>query len=292
MLKIDLLPRHFAVARTNKMVLTAMIILLVLVLGGWMAVIGGVKSSITRVEKETEEIAPTAKEARDTQAEADAKQSELQPITDKVEFVAKADESGGQFWDRFHAVNEYIYNKAQITNFSVTTAGQVNFTATVGDTTECARFVLNLIRCPAISNVAVSGLPAGVSIEGAGGASMSFSPMGGGMGMGGPGMDPGMDPGMMAPGMEPGMDDPGMMGGGPQPSAGSSAAGEIVLSVTASLMEAVEEPTPPGMGGGGGAMGMGAMGGMGMDPGMGPGMDPSMDPGMAPPAGEEGPPPA
>ncbi len=77
--------------------------------------------------------------------------------------MTDADECGGHYWDRFHAINEYIYERAQITSFSITGGSAVNFNAVVGDTTECARFVLNLIRCPLLTDVSFSGLPAGAA---------------------------------------------------------------------------------------------------------------------------------
>ncbi len=275
MLKIDLLPRHFAVARANKFMLTVMIVLLIVTLVGWMGIIGGVKLKIAAADAVFNEVHPTAEKTRAAEAETASKQADLKPIEDKVNFVADADKCGGQYWDSFHAINEYIYDKAQITSFSITGGSAVNFNAIVGDTTDCARFVLNLIRCPLLTNVSFSGLPAGAPVEGAGGATSSFS-AGGGAG------EMGMDPGMMGePGMDMGM---GMGMGGGSPGGQVNANGDIVLAVSATLVEPLSEPLPPGAAvAGGGGMGMGM--GMGMEgPGMGPGMEgPGMqDPGMAP----------
>ncbi|MBD3293426.1 MAG: hypothetical protein GF393_10915, partial [Armatimonadia bacterium] len=214
----------------------------------------------------------TANKVRDLESETSAKQGQLDPIQAKIDFIEDANTSGEQYWDRFHAINEYIPEFAQMTRFSITAPGSVNFTVIVGDTTEAARFVLNIVHCPALSNVSVSGLPAGMSIEGAGGATGGggFQPMGGpemGMDMG---MEPGMEPGMEA------MGPMGGMGGGAAPQA--SASGDITLDVSAALTESVGEPVPSGgaAAGGGGAPGMAGMGG----PGMGaPGMEPGMEPG-------------
>jgi len=262
--------------------LTVMIVLLIVTLVGWMAIVGGVKSKIAVANAEFNEVKPTADKVRKLEDETASKQSDLQPITDKVNFVADADECGGQYWDRLHAINDYIYEKAQITSFSITDENVVNFNAIVGDTTDCARFVLNLIRCPLLTNVSFSGLPAGASVEGAGGAVSSFNAGGAG--------DMGMEPGMMME--EPGMEMGGMGGG----SAGGAvtAEGDIVLAVSATLVDSVSEPLPPGAAvAGGGGMGMG-MGEMGMEgPGMGgPGMEgevmePAMDAGTAGAGGDE-----
>lgn len=277
MLKIDLLPRHFAIARTNKIVIALFIILLIAVMAGWGFAYMMVRGQISATQAKLDEVEPIAKKTEQTEQEIAQKQGELAPIAAKVDFVAEADQSGAQYWDRFHDIVAWIPAFAQITQFSITNPANVNFDAIVGDTTEAARFVLNIIQCPALSNVSISGLPAGVSIEGVGGAA-GFTPMGGAMG---PGMEPGMEAGM-EPGMEAGMPGgPGMapMGGGAQP----TASGEIHLSITATLTEPVSEPVP----GGGGAAAGGMPGGM---PGM-PGMEPGMEPGMpgpegAPPGGE------
>lgn len=267
MLKIDLLPRHFAIARTNKIVMALFIVLLLVVMAGWGFAYMMVRGQIAKTNEELEAIEPKAQETESTKAETAQKQAELAPIAAKVDFVAEADKSGAQYWDRFHAIAAWIPSFVQITQFSITNPANVNFDAIVGDTTEAARFVLNIIQCPALSNISISGLPAGVSIEGVGGGA-GFTPMGGGM----PGAEPGMEAGMMEPGMAP-------MGGGQL-----TAAGEIRLSIAATLTEPVSEPVPAGGAPAGGAPGM-----PGMEPGMAPGMEPGMEgaPPGEPPAGAE-----
>jgi hypothetical protein len=269
-LRIDLLPRQIAIARTNKLLIALIIALLLIELGVLGAMLMGVKGQIATTSAELERVSAIADEVTKLEGEVAQKEGELAPIQAKVDFVDEANESGEQYWDRFHAINEYIYENAQMTRFSITGGSSVNFTVTVGDTTDAARFLLNIVHCPALSNVSVSGLPPGVSIEGAGGAMAGgFQPMAS--------MEPGMEPGI-DPGMEPGMD-PGMAMGGPTPQA--SATGDITLDVTATLTEPIEVPVP--------GAGAAAAGGMpGMDPGM---MDPAMmdpammDPAMAPEAG-------
>ncbi|HCA48174.1 MAG TPA: hypothetical protein DEP45_12730 [Armatimonadetes bacterium] len=263
MLRIDLLPRQIAIARTNKLLIALIIALLLVELGVLGAMLMGVKGRIATTSAELERVTKIADEVTKLEGEVTQKEGELAPIQAKVDFVDEADRSGEQYWDRFHEINEYIYENAQMTRFSITGTSSVNFTVVVGDTTDAARFVLNIVHCPALSNVSVSGLPPGVSIEGAGGAmGGGFQPMAG--------MEPGMEPGI-DPGMEPGMG-AGMGGATPQ----ASATGEITLDITATLTEPVSVPAPGGGGAAAGAPGM---------PGMEPGMDPAMmDPGMAPEA--------
>ena len=146
--------------------------------------------------------------------------------------------------------------------------------------------------------MSISGLPAGVAIEGAGGAMGAFSPMGAPMGMEPGMMDPammGMDPMMMgAPGM--GME-PGMAGG-----AGATAGtrpptkletrmvpathtvegfewvmGQPTVRIRSTFSVDDDKITIP-TGGGGGALGGDVFGGMPGEPGMMGGMPP--EPGM------------
>ena len=106
--------------------------------------------------------------AIDTQTQA--KQAELQPIADKVNFINAADKSGAEFWDRFNKINRWLA-KVQVHTFTITPPDTVTFTCTVGDTAECARFVLNLLYCPYIQKpIQVSGLPKGLEVKGVNGA--------------------------------------------------------------------------------------------------------------------------
>jgi len=167
LLKIDLLPRHFAVARTNKLWIAIMMVGLIVVTLGWGGQVMATVKNIEKTKTEFEQVKKTADEVRDRESKTQQKRAELQPIADKVDFVEKADTSGEQFWDRFHAINRYIYNRAQISRFAITPPSTVAFDATVANTTECARFVLNLMRCPHLGSISIAGLPAGVPIEGA-----------------------------------------------------------------------------------------------------------------------------
>jgi len=117
----------------------------------------------------------------------------------------------------------------------ITTVSIQGYTDSVEDV---ARYLQNLLRCPKIADVQISGIP---GYGTAGGATPGMGGMGpmGGM----PGMMGGM-PGMMGgmPGMMGGM--PGMM---PPASSGmsSQAGGPISISVVCYLMEPLTPPSPP-----------------------------------------------
>ncbi len=289
MLKIDLLPRQFAIARTNKKWIGIFAVLLAVVVLGFFIWFGGIGSQIEKVQADVDEVKPIADEVRALRSEKQSKEADLQPIKDKLQFIAQADRSVSVYWDRFHAINKYIWDRAQVSAFTITPPDTVQFTVTIHGTQEAGRFVLNLLRCPALTNISISGLPAGKSVEGEGGVT---GPSRGGFGAPGmpgrPGGPPRMPerpggpagPGPMVPGpmAPPG----GPFGLGAQPGVTTETAEvgspeeEIIFQVTATLTEPINAPQLPGTAVAGG-MGMPGMGPPGMGP---PGMGP---PGMGPP---------
>lgn len=303
MLRIDLLPSHFAAARAAKMWLVIMVILLLLTTLGCFGFLMLKKQELARVTRERDEAKRKADEVRRLEQQAQEKENLAAPIDAKVTFIEDADGCGEQWWDAFEKVNRYIYARARVTAFRIQAPNAVHFEVELPDTTSCGRFVLNLIRCPDITNIRIGGAPppgpgVGPNVRASAGGMGGMpgmpgggEPMMGGMagmpGPGGMGMGGGPMPGMGAPG---GM--PGMAGGGP--SAPSSAAGGVIrLSVDASLVKQLSTPVPGGgaaaAAAGGGMPGM--AGGMPMMGGGMPGMGGSMPgpggagPGAGPPAG-------
>ena len=276
MLKIDLLPRHFAIARTNKRILAIGVILLVVVGVGFGLKHKAIRGEIAKTEQAIAEVKPTADEVRGLEAETSEKQGWLDPIKAKIDFVEKADKTGEEYFDRFHSINEYIWDEAQMSNFAFSGGSSVEFAVMVQGTAGVGRFLLNLLRCPDLNNITYSGVPGGRSIAATGTGAVTT---GGISGMPGPGM---MGPGGMPP--RPGMPGPGMMGPGGMPGAAATlqAAGvepgspnePSSLQISATLTEPMTTPIPPGGGmaavGAAGAGMMGAMGGPGGMP-IGPG---------------------
>lgn len=268
MLKVDLLPAHYAIARRNRKTIFLSIPLLVGVAVLWLLVMVKMNNDITKTTAELEETTRQADGVRKLQDETKAKQAELTPIQDKVKFVQAADVSGLPFFDRFDKINQYIYDKSVVRNFSITPPGAVTFSVELANTEDAGRFILNLIRCPFITGISISGSPGvGGTIAGEGGAAAPAA-------AGGPAGEPGM------PGMSPdaGGPAPGAPAGG-APAAGT-VAGPIQLSVTATLVEPITIPTPPSGAPAAGPEGAGGPGGPGGPP-SGPG---------GPPSGPGGPP--
>lgn len=242
MLRIDLLPPSIARGRRNVQLAIlggAAVLVAVVVMFLWL---NQVKANVASVEEELAEVKTKADKVRDLQSEAESKQADLDPIQAKIDFVNDAEESGDQFFDRFYKINEYIYARAQVTEFSISPPDSVSFTAHLSGTTEAGRFVLNLIRSPHLSGIQISGMPGGPSIEPTGSqlqmgerqditfqvqatltdpVSVPAPPSAGGEGgqgrggMGGMGMEGPGGPGMMPPGEGPGGPPGGAPGGAP-----------------------------------------------------------------------------
>ena len=160
MLKIDLLPRDFAIARFNKKLAVGAVILLIAAVGFWLLRFNNLNTTIATTEEKLAAAHEIAEQVRALDNEISQKQSELDPIQAKVDFVTDADNSGGQFFDRFHAINKYIMAGARMSEFSVS-GSSVEFTVTVRGTLGVARFLLNLLGCPDITNISYSGIPGG-----------------------------------------------------------------------------------------------------------------------------------
>ncbi len=242
MLKIDLLPRHFAIARLNKKLIVVVVIALIAVAGFWLFRVNTLKATIAETQAKLDEVKVIADKVRGLEQEASQKESELAPIQEKVDFVAAADESGGQFWDRFHAINKYISNEAQMSDITISDSA-VEFNVTIRGTLGVARFLLNLLRCPDISDITYSGISSGAGVIA---AETGVTPSPGMMGdemmmdemmMEGEMMPPEM--GAPMPSMQPTTTVVGAEPGSPQ---------EIIpLRISATLIEPTSVPVPPGM---------------------------------------------
>jgi Flp pilus assembly protein TadG len=252
-LRIDLLPKSFALARFNKLLLVVLIVVLGVCAGGWMMYATKVQAQIDDVAASITKVQPDATAYDSTMAEISAKQADAAPIAAKVKFVDDANRSGLLYWDQYEKVRRYIYPRARLLDFSITAPNQCHFSVTVRGTTEYARFLIDLLRCPYLTITSFTPLSGGRSVPSAGepeagqwptahgktstaglpqkpagaaGGVPGMGPVGpgaGGMpGMGGPGGMPGGAPGGMpgmggpggAPGGMPGMGGPGGMPGG------------------------------------------------------------------------------
>ena len=161
MLKIDLLPKRFAVARRNLRLVVLVAVLLVASGAIWLFRATAINAEKMEYQRKTAELQPTLHEIATLTAETQAKQGELAPIKAKVDFAKAADNTGPAFWRAFHAVNQYVWSEGQVSSFAITPPGSVSFTVQVRGTMGAARFLLNLLRCPALTNINMNGPGAG-----------------------------------------------------------------------------------------------------------------------------------
>ena len=177
-MKIDLLPNWVRHAITNKKLL-AVLVLLLLVWGlGVASLLLKTGKELSVAQDELDNATRRADEMRKIEGEAQAISGRLKPISDKVDFIAQADESGYAYWDRFYEIAEYIYGGAELHFFGIMArpagglvgdgtpealynlAGPAGvdcaFAVTVKNTNEAARFILNMIRCPELSDIRIS----------------------------------------------------------------------------------------------------------------------------------------
>lgn len=297
MLRIDLLPNRVRHAITNKRLLAVLVLLLLVAGVGFASLLLKVERELSVVQEDLEDATRRADEVREIESEAQAISGRLKPIADKVDFIAQADESGYPYWDRFYEIAEYIYGGAELRFFGImaraagglvgdgtpgalySVAGpagtDVAFGVTVKNTNEAARFILNLIRCPELSDIGISysippgrvivahwpeilnewGLPAfDLPTD-----TIPGLPLGAGAGVGaGVGAMPGADmgPGMPGEGMGPGMPgaDMGALAGAPGVQGMTGLAlqprmdGPVELLITAQLNRPIMFPQPPGVG--------------------------------------------
>jgi len=261
--------------------------LLVVCVAAWLFGAYSIQQKTQNYRRGTEELQPQVQEVRQFRQETAAKQAEISPLQARVDFVAAADKSGSGYWKAFHAVNKYIWEQAEVTQFSISPPNSVNFTVQIRGTNNAGRFVLNLLRCPALTGLQVSGVPGGVSAQYGTGAGVAAAPSAGAAAPAGP---PGLGGSAMLPGPLG-----GGAGGGGAPAAGGAPPGSpeelITWQITATLTPeyTVTVPTPTATAVAPTASaGMGAPGGLPGPPGMGPANLPGGAPGGAPAAGGVG----
>ncbi|MCE5216422.1 hypothetical protein LLH03_05235 [bacterium] len=301
------------------------------------------QTSIGRKNQELADATKLADEVRKLESEVSAKKGRLQPIADKVAFIDQADECGYPYFDRMYKILEFIYGGAELRFFGIMAhnsgglvgdgsrealyhvggpAGSVDcaFGVRIKNTNEFGRFILNLIRCPEITDVRISGaVPAGRVVAARWpqilqqwnlpyfgiptGALQGLSLGGGGGAQGAAGGAPegGMPTGAEAgsPSEASGMPTEPGAGGGPAAMGGAAAMqalsvqpaldGSIDVLVTCQLVHPIMVPQPASgaaaapAGGPGGAPG-GAPAGAGGPPG---GAPPGGEAGAAAPGAEE-----
>ena len=233
MLRVDLLPRVIVRGRRNTQLLFVCVAVILASAVAMFLLLKSVEAKVAETEEALADAKRRADAVRTTESDTAARKAELAPIQAKIDFVDDADKSGEPYFDRFWKINEYIYARARMTSFQITPPSNVSFTVELGDTTDVGRFLLNLVLCPHINGITISGVPGGETVEPTGrfaqqladetitlnvtatlaeSITVPSTPAAGGP-AGGPGAGP--TPDMMFGGPEmgpPGMGDPAMAG--------------------------------------------------------------------------------
>jgi len=239
-LRINLLPEHFAQARVARKMMLLFAGLIGLTVFAWLFMpgLGWVSMSrrIAHVQREyngPRATAPTdgykaeADRVVAIEQETEGLKTQREPYGVRVEFIKALGQVPQQYVAALLGIEPYIYENARITSLSLQ-GGTVTMQVMTPSTDDAGRFYLNILRCPALSSVSIQ-----VGSAGGGGGRVSATQYPGGGG-GPPGAGPG-----------------GAAAGG----------GLIPVSVIATLANPIVIPSGPagalgGGGGGGGAPGM------------------------------------
>lgn len=223
MLRINLLPEHFAQARAAKKMMFLFAGLIALVIVGWMFLSVNLSRQIAYLEQQyngpkTEGMPADmpedgyhaeAERVRAIEAEAQKLQDDRKPYGVRVDFIEALEKVPQQYVDALEGIEPYIYENARINGLDIA-GGNVTMQVSTTSTSDAGRFYLNILRCPALQNVTIQ--------VGSGGGGISAAQYSGGSeGMGGP-------------------------GGG----AASAGAGLIPITVTAALAKPISLPSGPG----------------------------------------------
>jgi len=190
LLKIDLLPSYVRERRKVKPAIILVVVIILIEVALLMGASMKVKGAIAATQKELDEIEPVAKQVESLEAEAQGDLATVKPAIDRVKYYEDMAKLGDEFIKLIDTVNEYVYEKVTVQNFQ-TDGSNVSFTAVTDSTESFGRFLLNFLRCPAVTNVSVN---TNIGGGGGGGAAMPGVP-------GIPGGGPGMPPGIGGPGV-------------------------------------------------------------------------------------------
>jgi Tfp pilus assembly protein PilN len=165
-LKIDLLPRHFAVARRNIAVTILLAVLVLVVAVGMLVAWPMYLQAQTReFQQKSADLKPTIDRVRQLESEIATRKGELIPLQQRVEFVKAADRSGAQYWEAWQEISRYIPEFVQLISFEIQWNNRVDMTCMMQGTESYNRFIVNLMMCPALDNISPSELPEGRQVS-------------------------------------------------------------------------------------------------------------------------------
>lgn len=225
MLKINLLPEHFALARKTKQLLALFAVLLVIVAVVWVGY--SLKLSAARVAEQAriDEFRPKAAAVDTLESETGAIKRQVPTFARRVVVVRQLEKLPERYIEEFDKVKRYIFANVRVLSWSID-GGEIRIDAEADTAMDVGRFYLNINRCPYITNIGFSAW------SGGGGR-------GGGFGGGGDDDDEDEDDEDSGPSFG----GPGGSGGG-MGGAGAIAGGKIPIQVSATLVNPIRMPTP------------------------------------------------
>jgi hypothetical protein len=163
-LRIDLLPAHFAQRRLIKKMLAISVVLLLATVGAWAALIMKTKGEVADKQAELDRVKDRASVVDKIRSETGKIKNQRDAIEPKVDFVDSTRDAAVAYFDRFHKINEYIPETAQLTLFDLSgtpgqdeiTVNRVRLQVITGTDQGTAELIFSLRRCPHIANFTVS----------------------------------------------------------------------------------------------------------------------------------------
>jgi len=161
MLKINLLPEHFALVRRTKQLMVLFAVLAVGVLALWIGYRKGVLEPKIRFQEDRiAEFRPQASAVDQLETEATSIRGQVPRFARPVMAIRGMDKLPAQYKRAFEDLNEYFFANARMLTFTLS-GDQIGINAEVNNTTDVGRFYLNILECPYITNIGFSAFGGG-----------------------------------------------------------------------------------------------------------------------------------
>ncbi len=182
MLRINLLPEHFAQARRARRLIGVFGVLIALTILFWLLVPGvgwiplgrqiahtqhlynGPKETGDPEEMPDKGYHEEAEEVRAIEQKTTDLETQRQPYGERVDVCRDIEAVPAALVAAMTGIEQHIFAGARVTSLSVVAPGQLSLTAETDSIESAGRFYLNILRCEALSNIAINvgqGAPTG-----------------------------------------------------------------------------------------------------------------------------------
>ncbi|MFQ6097710.1 MAG: PilN domain-containing protein, partial [Armatimonadota bacterium] len=148
MLRIDLLPEHYGLARKARLWIVIMAVILVIVALCWVGVFIVLSGKQAQRQAHLDLLKPEADAVRKLEGEASKIRGRIPQYGRKVDFIRSLEKPPEEYIDTLDKIAEYIFEGAQVTSWTIS-GSHASIDAEVGSTTDAGRFYINIRRCPA-----------------------------------------------------------------------------------------------------------------------------------------------